>query len=416
MWQSILSPVQRESANRWSDAIVTELTRSAATTTSAWCAAQTALLAWESGRLRGSGDLEPLAERLAHRATDLTARTPLRGSFFRGLVGVAWVLEVIHETDTEAETETETETDDHDVDTVIADLVSQEPVPHVAYFDLVSGLVGKGLYFLARPSSPRTLAALDAIVYRLEETAEYVDDGIAWWGHTVLGPNQGVACYNLGLAHGVPGIIAFLARALRRGISPQRCRFLLEGAVEWTLRQQLSSGPSRYPTYVDRSGRPDGPARAAWCYGDPGVALALFAAASATGRSDWRDAAHAIAAWSARRPIGTCAVADTSVCHGSSGSMHIYNRLFQATGDPVFERAALAWFRSTLDLLEAGAWDGVPASDDPADLKAANILEGKAGVALALASAASSRAPTWDRLLLADLEPWPAAAVAEVVA
>jgi lantibiotic biosynthesis protein len=408
MWQSVLTSPLRAAVHKVARALVDDLLRTPPEEVSdPWSAAQCALVAWEHGRLTNDPRHRGAAEAFADRAAELSASATMEARFIKGFVGVGWLFEVMQDAPDDADA-------DGDLDDAVGALARRDPWPGVGYFDLVSGLVGAGVYFLGRPSSPRITAHLEEIVYRLEESAEYLPDGIAWWGATVLGPQQVVSCFNLGLAHGVPGIVGFLARALSRGISPRRTHALLEGAVRWILAQRLAAGPSCFPTYCTPSG-PDGPARAAWCYGDPGVALALMAAASAADRRDWEAAAIDVALVAARRPAETTLVQDASVCHGAAGLLHVFNRLYQASGEGQLREAAARWAEATLALLAQDRWDGVPGSAAPLVSKRASVLEGQAGIALALLSATSERAPLWDAMLLSDVVPGPSAR-AKVVA
>lgn len=402
MWQSLLSSTVRAAAHDAACAIVDDLCMIPPDEVpDPWSAAQCALVGWEHGRLTGDSRHRAAAEAFADRAAALGASATMEARFIKGFVGVGWLFELMQDSPDPAGLD-----DDAGLDDAVAALARRDPWPGVGYFDLVSGLVGAGVYFLSRPTSPQVSAQLEAIVYRLEESAEYLPDGIAWWGATVLGPNHVVDCFNLGLAHGVPGVVGFLARALSRGVSPRRTHALLEGAVRWILAQRLASGPSCFPTYCTPAG-PDGPARAAWCYGDPGVALALMAAASAADRRDWEAAAVDVALVAARRPTETTQVLDASVCHGAAGLLHVFNRLYQASGEGQLRDAAARWAEATLDLLAAGRWDGVPGSGASIVAKRASVLEGQAGIALALLSASSERAPLWDAMLLSDLAPGP---------
>src|SRR6185369_7304354 len=81
---------------------------------------------------------------------------------------------------------------------------------------------------------------------------------------------------NLGLAHGVPGVIAILARYITAGVDVARARVLLEAGVDYL----------RYVAWLPS--QPNSQARVAWCYGDLGVAIALMSAGTALGRDDWR--------------------------------------------------------------------------------------------------------------------------------
>jgi hypothetical protein len=91
------------------------------------------------------------------------------------------------------------------------------------------------------------------------------------------------------------------------------------------------------------------------------------------------------------------AIEDAGLCHGTAGLAHLYHRLLQLTGEPVFARAARHWLRATLRLrtpgrgiggyrsLQPGGWRSVP-----------GVLYGTAGVALALDALLSRDAPDWD--------------------
>ncbi|SRR6266536_3468501 len=47
-------------------------------------------------------------------------------------------------------------------------------------------------------------------------------------------------------------------------------------------------------------------------------------------------------------------VKDAGLCHGAAGLGHIFNRLFQATGEEVFREAARYWFERTLEMKRTG--------------------------------------------------------------
>lgn len=389
-WHSILSGQRRQRALAAARTIADELVIDPAGIDEAWSAIQRAFTLWEYGRLTGTATHAAAAEAMAARAIELAASETLPGRFVDGAVGLAWMLEVMQDEPG----------DDDEIDRAVAALVARPAVPSTAHFDLISGLVGAGVYFLARPASAARTAALTEIVYRLEETAEFGDDGIAWWGYTVLGPGLGADGFNCGVAHGVAGIVALLARLSARGIA--RADRLLDGAMRWLLGHRIAGGPSRFPMICTRHGH-DGPARAAWCYGDPGAALALFAAASLDRSGEWERGALDVALHAAARAHDDCGVVDASVCHGAAGLVHVFARLAHAAGDHRLADAAASWVDPTLELLAAGRWDGVPMDHASELARISNVLDGKAGIALALAGVAGEVEPRWDAMLLADV-------------
>jgi hypothetical protein len=214
--------------------------------------------------------------------------------------------------------------------------------------------------------------------------------------------------YNLGVAHGVPGVIGLLAEACKGGISVDHASPLLDGAVQWLLAQK-GANPlhSVFPNVVvPGAGVPPDYSRLAWCYGDLGIAATLLGAARCVGRAEWEQEAVDLARRAAGRSPETSGVRDASLCHGAAGVAHLFNRMYQATGDPPLREAARFWYRHTLALRRPGEWlAGFYAWEPvtPTELRQApttGFLTGAAGVGLCLLAATSDVEPAWDRVLL----------------
>jgi hypothetical protein len=250
-----------------------------------------------------------------------------------------------------------------------------------------------GVYALQR--LPRTRAAdlLAVVVDRLVEMAEQ-EPGRTWWWTPVGGLPEQLrrafpgGAWNLGLAHGAPGVIALLAKAEAAGFTARRS--LLPRAVEWLLAQRLPAGAgSTFPALVAPDIAPQA-SPLAWCYGDPGVAGALLVVAQSTQRPEWEVAALSTAEAAAARSLADRSLTETTVCHGSAGLAHIFNRVYQATGAQTARRAAEARLEVVMDacVLRSGAAPGP------------DLLTGRAGLGLVLLAAASPVEPRWDSLLL----------------
>ena len=181
---------------------------------------------------------------------------------------------------------------------------------------------------------------------------------------------------------------------------------MLEGAVAWLLAQNGDTD-SAFPYCVGPRIKPV-PSRLAWCYGDLGIAIALLGAARGASQPEWEREALRAARRAAARPFARSGVADGGLCHGAAGAGHLFNRLYQATGEPWLRAAAQVWFRRTLKMRRTGRGiAGYSAFRQGAFLTDPGILEGAAGVALALAAAVTPLAPDWDRLLLLSIPPRP---------
>ncbi len=288
-------------------------------------------------------------------------------------------------------------------------------------YDLISGLVGYGVYALGRLQHANGKAIALKVLDHLDAIKVPGPKGKGWTWATAPellpawqrehSPN---GYYNLGLAHGVPGVIAMLGHYIAEGVAPERSKALLDGAVEWLLSEKERDGLGYcFPTtrsigVEDR----EIPSRVAWCYGDLGLAVALLVAARGAQESSWETAALEIAHHSAARRLPSSGVTDSGVCHGNAGNAHLFNRLWQATGDAAFADAARFWFEEALKARIPGtgvagyrAWmPGLPGTTEGEPwLSEPGLLEGATGIGLALAASLRPIVPTWDRMLLVDI-------------
>lgn len=344
----------------------------------------------------------PMAVRMLNRAEAGVAETHLGPGVFSGFTGVAWTSALLR---------------GHGAAGVERALLGHVTrFPSNGRFDLVGGLVGFGAYALERLPNPRAMELVAAVMDRLVERAERVDGGITWLTrfprghpHAARFPN---GTYDLGLAHGVPGVIAFLAAAHELGVGGQRAEDLLRGAVAWTLAQELpATSASRFPAMFG-PGEPGGSARTAWCYGDPGVAAALLAAADALEDGELRRKALSWAVDAAGRSVEASGVVDAGLCHGSAGLAHVFACLHARTGHLALRDAATAWARWTLEHRRPGrgiagflSWESAPPRRELAWRPAPGFLTGAVGIGLALLAAATDLEPAWDRLLLLSARP-----------
>ncbi len=345
----------------------------------------------------GDGESVAAGQACIEHAINCLGSQAMRPDLYAGFTGVAWAVAHVVE-DPEDLTE--------EIDQALLGLLSHGSWP--GDYDLISGLVGLGVYGLEALPGPGGQQIVERVVQLLADKAQREADGICWFtGPELLPPWQREQApegyYNLGLAHGIPGIVALLGGACAAGLAGELAPKLLEGAVSWLLARRISveQGWTYWLTNSNRGEQ----ARAAWCYGDPGVAVALWFAAQAVDRDDWAKEALEAARRCSRRPPETVGIHDAGLCHGAAGLGHIYNRLHQSSGCEELGQAARFWFEKTLSMRrngqdvagfpefrpgdEEGEWHAVP-----------GLLTGACGVALALHAAASDTAPDWDRLLL----------------
>lgn len=353
-----------------------------------------------------------LRDRCLDQAIDAVATQPMPPGFYSGFTGIGWALEHVALVAGEAAAAADPAEDPNEgIDEALLEFVRHVPTPHD--YDLIVGLVGLGVYAVDRVPRPSAVLLLEAIIDVLARTAREQDGGVAWWTDaSLLPPHQravyGEGYWNLGLAHGVPGVIGLLGRACAAGVAGTRGRTLLDGAVTWLLAQRLPDGKSsRFPG-TTAPGVPAQGMRAAWCYGDPGIAAALMVAARGAEQPAWEQHAVTLARECAGRPVESAGVIDAGLCHGAAGLAHIYQRFHALTGEALFADVARSWFERTLDLRKgddvglAGylCYEGVVS--ERAWVADPGFLTGVGGIALALLAAVEPTPPRWGRILLVE--------------
>ena len=340
------------------------------------------------------------------RAVAALSEEAMNASFYSGFSGIAWAVDRMSKAPGEP---LSLEPDALDsIDRVLLDYVARRPDGEL---DVVSGVIGVGVYLLERLPRETAHRGLSIIIDTLAERAERHGAQVAWLTPPSLLDADDRAKYpegryDLGVAHGVPGIVAFLARCIEASVSIETARELLEGAVSWLVDCcELRLGAPRFPYWIAPVG-PTQPTRLAWCYGDLGVSLALRSAAVATSRVDFWNFAVKLAEDAARRPVESAGIIDGGLCHGTAGAAHLFRHWFRATGQQSFLDASRFWFRETLALRNEGSGVGgyrsVIRDVELRDVWIDNpeLLNGAAGIGLALLAAVTDRAPTWDRFLL----------------
>jgi hypothetical protein len=333
-------------------------------------------------------------------------------SLYSGFTGVGWTIEHLKGRLLDPAAEDPGE----EVAAIVLRLLDRRP--WVQDFDLLSGLVGYGVYALERWPGPEARPCLERVVAHLGELAEPRDGGLTWLSRVELMPPGETrdllpeGCYNLGLAHGVPAVIALLAEAHATGVGAGEPLRLLRGAVSWLLGRKLPPGSaSVFPKMIDPGGRQLGKVRLAWCYGDLCIAVSLLYAARRAGVPEWEREALGLARAAADRSLESSGVLDGCLCHGAAGIAHLFNRVFQATGDPVLGEAARLWLSRVFKMYRPGQrFGGFPhwtlLDDGEAGwLSDPGFLNGAAGVGLALLAASLPGAPAWDRVMLAAIPP-----------
>jgi len=278
-----------------------------------------------------------------------------------------------------------------------------ETLPLMAEFDTIRGLAGVGAYLLHHdPGGTALRAVLD---YLVQLTQPMTIDGEAvpgWWtrtGPTGRDEDEFPGGHgNFGLAHGICGPLALLALSLRCGIVVNGQREAIETICAWLDSWRIHTSTWHHwpymitrneldsrPTQVQHSGATRRPS---WCYGTAGIARTVHLAALAVGDATRRRLAEDALISALTDQAQDALVGDASLCHGYAGLAHIAAHTAADAGEPAATRLRML----ATDLLARTLAQPVP--DDP------GLLEGAAGVGLAVLGAVTEPVTRWDTCLL----------------
>lgn len=249
------------------------------------------------------------------------------------------------------------------------------------YYDYLHGGLGIVKYFL--DDADFVNRALDA----LERTAVKDGVGYKWISRLGIDKKQG---FNIALSHGMASIVSVLCLLKSPGVDIDKRDRLIIDTCNYILSQKID--PKRYgscfPTHsLDND--PDVPisrSRMAWCYGDLGVATALWQAGKLMHRRDWIDTALDVFNFSARRRnLDECAIRDAGLCHGAASICMMFHYMFLETGCKLFAETRDYWLDCTLKMGDRNiglggyrAWHG----GKPEWTSEYGMLEGIAGIGL----------------------------------
>lgn len=270
------------------------------------------------------------------------------------------------------------------------------------YYDFMHGGVGPGLYFLKKNINQNIVSKLINSLYKTAE--KYENEKITCWKFLV-GLHEGRK-YNIALSHGISSIVIFLCKTKLMDITNEYLDTLLEGSVNYILTQEINHKiwGSFYP---NQSKENISKSRLAWCYGDLGVAYALWQAGKINKNEEWKNKALEIFTFSANRlSIQDAMTQDAGICHGSAGIAMFFNRMYNETHINLFKETTFFWINKTLnyDYFDYGLAGYRTYGNDKDAEDSLNpdysLLTGISGIGMVLLSYLYGDKQEWDELFL----------------
>lgn len=271
-------------------------------------------------------------------------------------------------------------------------------------YDYLTGLIGKGHYYLERYEFDK--CHFNGVEKVLNEILKLKDlDSPIWQDYyAIQKSNVNQKIYNLGLAHGNPSILYFLSKVYSFKKDNVLLKIIKKNAY-WLINQEVKKPEGEYlPNYlIDNLPFPSSykGLNLAWCYGDLGMLIALLQCGIII--DDEYIIEHCVKrALYISEKIPENMPHDAGLCHGLAGISQIFNRFYQYTIDIRFKNAAEFLIINMLQFCQFD--DGLAGfKTQKKDIEWQNdfsFLTGISGIGLALISSIDNKLSDWDRLLL----------------
>lgn len=282
----------------------------------------------------------------------LNITTSLKVSNFRysnGVTGFASLLKFLNKEDF-----VDFEADDvlSDLDEIIFNYAIEEL--DKGNYDFLHGAMGALYYFLIGAEVLNDYAK--KIISKLHSIVEFTPAGTMYWPfYDLKDPHQLKKLINLGLAHGQPAIVSILSKAYKLNSSDNILKGLIENATKTIIHYKYQdSRNSLYPSIQSILQNNDyyRNSRMGWCYGDLGIALALWEAGEALVDKYFKSEALECMKKSAlRKDLNENSVRDAALCHGSAGIMQIFNKFSKLNNENKYQDEINYWKNISVELL-----------------------------------------------------------------
>jgi lantibiotic biosynthesis protein len=281
-------------------------------------------------------------------------------------------------------------------------------------YELIQGIVGIGVYGLNNlhlPSFRNILEEILQLLIQLTKPIKIKDHWVpGWYIPRDYQLNEGYKTlyvqgnFNLGLSHGITGVLALLAISTLMGIAVEGQMEAMETMVEWLFKHRREGQKGYFwesmisletELGINKTGD-NVTYKDAWCYGTPGVARSLYLAGKAMKNESIQKRALESFCSVFQRSRKEWQLPGPSICHGISGLFMITTMMSRDSKDLFLEKKAQELQQMIIQSYRAehpfGFKDLNPRKNGGfAEIDRVDLLEGTSGILLTLLS---SEAPT----------------------
>lgn len=204
--------------------------------------------------------------------------------------------------------------------------------------------------------------------------------------------------YNIGMAHGIPGIISVLSLICIKGKINQNGMYVLKELVKFMLDISEKADKRLLPSELELNYESTSSwrcARCAWCYGNPGVAASMHLASKALKSQTIKDAQSKLISNIGNSEFSKWMISSPMLCHGFAGVLEILLR--------VGEYEIIQDFDLIDKIIECINYNKKYCfyNNHFGNIKdTCGFLEGSTGIVLTLLNFINKDEPSWDQVLL----------------
>lgn len=286
-------------------------------------------------------------------------------------------------------------------------------------YDLFTGLIGQILFYEEAKIFKNKIELQRLIIKNLYDQLIQINENELTWSFSSYSFTNNMLAdkdeINFGLSHGLPSLVSCLLKFDK--MHDELLFKLVSGSINYILSYQSNDeianiGISCFPSHVklhDSFSDVNYNSRLAWCYGDLGIACMLWNAGIRFDSKYWKEKSiEVILKSSTRRKLLENSVIDATLCHGSAGIAHIFNRFYLRTKHEKIKQAAFYWADVTIEMAKyddglAGYRTPISIDNTAANMRLENefgFLEGISGTGLALLGFIDHKTMDWDKCLL----------------
>lgn len=287
---------------------------------------------------------------------------------------------------------------------------SMEKSINIKDYDLLRGATGHVLYLMNYSSN---YIYIEKYIDSLYNDAVWIENNMCYWIFYSFNNSKEKLEYrddiiNLGLAHGIAGIISVLSDLYKKDFKQEKCSILINGAINYLKSVEIFDQKSQFCGIVYKNEKQQNSSRLGWCYGDSSLGLAILKAGIYLENENWIDYGNKICLKSSERTIENSDLDEHGICHGYLGTMHIYNRLFMTTKNAIYLNRKEYWYNAGMNnrdfkIDNLGFYQADLESDGSLNkYTTSGLLQGLSGIYLCIASYKEIKYP-WDKIFLLNI-------------